>query len=180
MADATTPPAAQDLGFLVVGSRSPAEPNRPFVDFGAEFVTPEAVLQMHRKPSTEGLAVVELMSNSADDPGLGAVRHLRTLQFNILAYSYSFLEWPIEARARVLLTGAELLTIVDAANPSEAIRGRVSSWLSGHRERAEARATLIALMQNLGIVGIGAAMLKTFETVRRISRLSDVPVLIMG
>src|SRR3954452_17984742 len=134
MADATTPPAAQDLGFLVVGSRSPAEPNRPFVDFGAEFVTPEAVLQMHRKPSTEGLAVVELMSNSADDPGLGAVRHLRTLQFNILAYSYSFLEWPIEARARVLLTGAELLTIVDAANPSEAIRGRVSSWLSGHRE----------------------------------------------
>jgi transcriptional regulator with GAF, ATPase, and Fis domain len=139
-------------------------------------------LRVRSKPSTdlEKLAVVELVSGLPDDPGLGAVRHLRTLQFNVLAYSYSFREWPIEARARVLVTGAELLALVDAADPGEAIRGRVSSWLAGCRERAEARAALIRLMQDLGIIGIGAAMIKLFETVRRIGRLSDVPVLIMG
>jgi transcriptional regulator with GAF, ATPase, and Fis domain len=173
---------AQDPWLLAVCRWDQVEPDRSLAEFGAEFFTPETALRVRSKPSTdlEKLAVVELVSGLPDDPGLGAVRHLRTLQFNVLACAYGAREWPIEARARVLVTGAELFALADAADSHDAIRERVSSWLAGHRERTEARAALIRLMQDLGIIGLGAAMIKLFETVRRIGRLSDVPVLIMG
>src|SRR5437867_2867375 len=177
-----TPPAGQGPWLLVVVGRGSEESNSSLAGFRAQFASPEAVLQIRSKPSTdlERLALVKLVSNLPDDPGLGAVRHLRNLQFSVLACAHGAREWPIEARARVLVTGAELFAPADAADSHDAIRERVSSWLAGHRERAEARAALIRLMQDVRIIDVVAAIIRLFETVRRIARLTAVPVLITG
>jgi len=118
-----------------------------------------------------------------NDPSSVPVDWLRTAVnagLNPICYGEGASRWLLRDRCRLLLAGATL--ILDSgevdflAGLTRVVREQAAA---DARRRAEQR-ELRQFMAGMGIVGESAAMHSIFHWVQRISRLSDLPVLLTG
>ena len=126
------------------------------------------------------VAVVEVGDAALSEAALRAIRELRRARFNVIGWACGSNRWPIALHARVLLAGAE--AILDSAEPdaAERVRQQVARCLRDQAASRYGRDLFLCQMRDLGIVGDSPQMLSLFGNVMRVSRLSDVPVLICG
>jgi transcriptional regulator with GAF, ATPase, and Fis domain len=130
-------------------------------------------------PAALCIGVVHLGSAEAD-PGLATIRALKDKSIRIIACGDRLESWPLGARCRALLAGAD--SLVDNSHPQFASRlwARIVSTCDAEarylREREDVRLTF----WKLGIVGRSEAIRNLFRWTLRVSRLSDLHVLISG
>jgi transcriptional regulator with PAS, ATPase and Fis domain len=117
---------------------------------------------------------------SAEAFTLGLMRDLKQHGFKIIAYGDGALAWPLGLRCLPLLAGA--MEVLDSADVrfTECLHELLFRTLA---EEAAVRAEehrLKEKMRGLGLVGESPAMLSIFRTIVRVSKLSDLPMLITG
>lgn len=127
------------------------------------------------------VALVAVGTTSGETPsGVAQVRRLRHQGIPVLAYDDDVTRWPLRTRCQLLLAGA--LHVLDSATPGfvDELGGRLGQVLAIEGARRAEQDRLRALMAQLGVRGESPAMLDVFRRTVRISRLSDLPVLIRG
>ena len=142
----------------------------------ARVCAPENLLQGGVQPCAALLAL------DASEPTLGPAHlaRLRQTRLPCLVYAAGAASWPVARRCEFLLAGATAL--LDSSSPRFAaeLQAHLRQIVEQDRERADADARAAAAMEQLGVAGRSRAMLDIFRTVLRVSRLSDLPVLLTG
>ncbi len=135
-------------------------------------------LKQGRSPAIAIVALGE--PSSSEDPGPNIVSDLTAGGFQVIAYEDGADAWPLAVRCRALLAGGSWL--LDSGRPDfeDQLRRLLASVLKDESGRLEGEEHLRATMRRLGLVGQSAAMLFVFRWTIRVSRLSDLPVLITG
>jgi transcriptional regulator with GAF, ATPase, and Fis domain len=150
-------------------------------EFAPAQITPELISKTNLGAvDLAKVAVVDFDDVALTDSDLHAVRALREAEFDVIGWTRGSDGWPVTVLARALIAGAT--AVVDSEKPNAADRARqlVERRLQALSERRDERAELSERMRALGIVVCGPRMLSLFGDVLRVSRLSDVPVLITG
>ena len=115
-----------------------------------------------------------------DDPCLNTLAHFRKMGIAVIAYADNARAWPLGARCRVLLAGANQLLDSREIDFSASIRTTLAAELErAGNSKAEAR-NVRMLAERHGFIGESGAIRDVFSQVIRISPLSDLPVLIIG
>jgi transcriptional regulator with GAF, ATPase, and Fis domain len=127
------------------------------------------------------LAVVALGSYpSPDNIGLEIIRSLKRKGFKVISYEEGAQSWSLGVRCQVLLAGS--LWIFDSAKTgfAEELQRIVAQLLQAEAESLREEDRIKHLMKMLGIVGESQAIISVFRTIRRVSVLSDLPILLTG
>ncbi len=127
------------------------------------------------------IAVVALGAYpSADNLGLKVIRSLKQNGFEVIGYEEDAHSWSLGVQCQSLVAGASgLLDSAKQAFPQE-LRRLLTRFLHTEVERQNEEARIKNKMRELGIVGESAAIFSIFRQVLRISKLSDIPILITG
>jgi DNA-binding NtrC family response regulator len=117
---------------------------------------------------------------SPDDIGLEAIRGLKRRGVRVLCYEDGAQAWPLSIRCRLLLAGS--LWLLDSTKVEFAgeLRGLLEQLLQAEADRQEETENVKRVMKQLGSVGESQAIMAVFQTVCRVSSLSDLPILITG
>jgi transcriptional regulator with GAF, ATPase, and Fis domain len=126
------------------------------------------------------VAVVGLDDATLLQPGLRAIEELRKAHFDVIAWAPGSDRWPVALRARAFIAGADALLDGVPSQAAELLREHVGRCLRNQAASRDERAILLTQMRDLGIIGDSTRMLTLFGNILRVSRLSDVPVLIHG
>ncbi|MBZ5701877.1 MAG: sigma-54 dependent transcriptional regulator [Acidobacteriia bacterium] len=128
-----------------------------------------------------GVALVALGQSAPAQVLSGEViRCFRGRQHFVLGYEDSAGTWPLGARCRALLDGAQLLLDSSSAEFPTDLRRRVLAALqSGVQRRAE-KEHIRESLERQGVIGASPVMAAVFRLVLRVSSLSDVTVLFTG
>jgi transcriptional regulator with PAS, ATPase and Fis domain len=136
--------------------------------------------QLSASPQCE-LAMVPLGNEMLfGSESLKAVRSLKQNGFYVITYEDGSYDWPIGMRCLPLVAGA--CEVLDSFHSSFAhalrvlLRGMLGSVASAQAEDQ----TIEKVQRELGIVAESPAMRAIFRAVLRVSRLSDLPLLITG
>ena len=144
---------------------------------------PHVSTVMWPSPSSRGcaLAVVALGACPAPgDLGVEAIRSLKQKGFKVICYADGAPSWPLRVRCQLLVAGAcWLLDSVTAAFADE-LQRLLAHLLQAAARRRDEEARVKGVMQELGGVGESQAIMDVFQTVCRVSPLSDLPILITG
>jgi DNA-binding NtrC family response regulator len=127
------------------------------------------------------LAVVALGAcPSSDDIRLEAIRGLKRRGVRVLCYEDGAQSWPLSIRCQLLLAGS--LWLLDSAKSEFVgeLRGLLEQLLQTEAGRREETEHVKRVMKQLGGVGESQAIMAVFQTVYRVSPLSDLPILITG
>jgi two-component system nitrogen regulation response regulator GlnG len=116
---------------------------------------------------------------NSQDPVLPVIRGLRERGFSVFVTSEGLATWPLTSRCHIQLAGVQKL--FDSGEASfgsfrETLSRAAAAQICGKEEREQ----LEVLMKDHGIVGRSRAMQNVFRSVLRISRVSNLPVLIHG
>jgi two-component system response regulator HydG len=116
----------------------------------------------------------------AELPALDLVASLRRRQIPVLCYADGATGWPLDARCRLLMAGAQLL--FDSAGPTfaEQLRTELAAELRTITGRRADQRLLRETMAALGLVGGSPPMLTLMRAIARLAPLSDVPAVILG
>lgn len=137
---------------------------------------PESLMQDAGRPCAALLAL------DACEPPLAPAHlaRLRQTRLPCLVYAAGAGSWPVARRCEFLLAGA--VALLDSSSPHffSELQAHLRQIVEQDRERAAADERSAAAMGQLGIAGRSRAMLDIFRTVLRVSRLSDLPVLLTG
>ncbi|HTP98184.1 MAG TPA: sigma-54 dependent transcriptional regulator [Casimicrobiaceae bacterium] len=126
-------------------------------------------------------AVVDLLdAPDALDVGLAMVAELKKASLPIIAHATGAATWPISTRCRVLLAGARYVMDDDEPGFRNTLKATLADVLAIVREERTEACRLRALARAHGIVGESFALMDAFRSVVRMSKLSDLPVLITG
>lgn len=108
------------------------------------------------------------------------VAELRQMGIRSVVYAAGAAAWPIARRCEYLIAGA--LALLDSASDQfdAELASHAARLAERERQQAESDNRAKAAMARLGIAGESRAMLEIFQTVLRISRLSELPVLLTG
>jgi DNA-binding NtrC family response regulator len=114
------------------------------------------------------------------DTCLDVVARLKDAGFCVIAYENGTSQWPVVARCQVLLAGARYL--LDSNDPAfgETLGATLRDLLDALAARRNEEKQLREVALAHGIVGRSGALLEAFRQTARLSRLSDLPVLITG
>src|SRR5262249_2633818 len=106
--------------------------------------------------------------------------HLKRIGLDTIAYEDGLNSWPISERCRVLLAGAG--NLLDSRNEDfgEKLISTLRDLLSVVRDQRSADRQIRALAMSQGIIGDSQSLFESFRQLVRVSKLSDVPVLITG
>jgi two-component system, NtrC family, nitrogen regulation response regulator GlnG len=127
------------------------------------------------------LAVVALGRDlSSDDLGLEATRSLRRQGFQVICHGEGVQSWPLSIRCRVLLAGASSLLDSIQGEFAQALQRLLAHALQAEAAKQHEQHHIKDVMRKLGSVGESPAIIEVFRTVLRVSRLSEVPLLITG
>jgi len=109
-----------------------------------------------------------------------AVRALKEKGFKIICYEDNAESWPVAMRCQALLAGA--LCLLDSAKPSfrQELLASLSHLVEQEAKKRQEDEQIKNLMKHLGLVGKSEAMISVFWWILRVSKLSDLPVLITG
>jgi transcriptional regulator with PAS, ATPase and Fis domain len=127
------------------------------------------------------LAVVAL--GSCSPPGnleLESIRSLQRQGLRVICYGEGAQSWPLGIRCLVLLAGSSWLLDSSKAEFAHELQRLLAQLLRAESGRRDEESRIKQVMKKLGSVGESQAIMAVFQTVLRLSRLSDVPVLITG
>jgi transcriptional regulator with PAS, ATPase and Fis domain len=111
---------------------------------------------------------------------LEAIHALKQKGFRVICYADGAPSWPLNVRSQLLLAGSVgLLDSATATFPGE-LRTLLAQLLREEASRRCEEERIKSVMRQLGSVGESQAILAAFQTVRRVSPLSDLPILITG
>jgi DNA-binding NtrC family response regulator len=127
------------------------------------------------------LAVVALEACPA--PGEIALEGIRSLKhkgFRVICYEEDAQSWPLSKHCEVLLAGASVL--LDSAKPEfgQELRRHLAHLLQIEAGRQGEEMRVKHVMRELGTVGESRTITTIFQTILRLSPLSDLPILITG
>ena len=132
-------------------------------------------------PPHHAAAVVSLReAPDATDCCLAVVTQLKNVGLSVIAYESGVRNWPISARCRVLLAGAQYLLDSEDQGFGQILRATLKDLLTALRERRQEDSHIRDVARSHGIVGVSESLLDAFRSVVRMSTLSDLPVLITG
>lgn len=105
---------------------------------------------------------------------------LKQKGYKVICYADGAPSWPLRVRCQLLVAGAFwLLDSVTAAFADE-LQRLLAHLLQAAARRRDEEARVKGVMQELGGVGESQAIIDVFQTVCRVSPLSDLPILITG
>ncbi len=126
-------------------------------------------------------AIIALEKATASfDTDLGVIRKLGGRGVPIFALGAHLANWPIAVRCQVLLAGAQTIFESKSQAGLVNVREAISRQMFERIRESEQRNNLREIMKQHGVVGESRAMLEVFQRVLRISRLSDLPVMLHG
>jgi len=126
-------------------------------------------------------AIVSLHESAGiPDCGLSIVGHLKDAGLSVIAHEPGVTAWPISARCRVLLAGARYLLDSDDVAFMETLQATLTDLLSTLEAQRSEECRIRSIASSHGIVGESEPLLAAFRNVVRMSKLSDLPVLVTG
>ena len=137
-------------------------------------------------PQVEGssawaLAVVALGTYpSPGDLDLEAIRRLKRKGFRVICYEDGAPSWPLSVRCQLLLAGSSWLLDSAKAEFAQDLEGLLTQLLQAQTRRRDEEERVKGVIKQLGGVGESQAIIAVFQTVCRVSLLSDLPILITG
>lgn len=127
------------------------------------------------------LAVVALEACSASgDMDLEGIRRLKHKGFHIICYEENAQSWPLGKHCEVLLAGAAVFLDCARREFAQELQRHLAYVLQVEAGRQDDEARVKHVMRELGTVGESQAIIAVFQTILRVSALSDVPILITG
>jgi transcriptional regulator with GAF, ATPase, and Fis domain len=130
---------------------------------------------------TACIVLVALGRSAQDQPqALTLIAEVRRYDHTVLAFGDDTPSWPLSTRCRVLLAGAE--SIHDSASSDSLIAfcQRIRILRESTEKVLHEESSKKELFRELGIVGVSTAISSLERLVFRVSKLSDLPVLIEG
>ena len=138
------------------------------------------IQELRRSPACS-VAIVALGGMpSPHGSSVQAVRALKERGFKIICYEDNAESWPVAMRCQALLAGA--LCLLDSAKRSfrQELLASLSHLMEQEVKKRQEEEQIKNLMKHLGLVGKSKAMISVFSWILRVSKLSDLPVLITG
>jgi transcriptional regulator with PAS, ATPase and Fis domain len=117
---------------------------------------------------------------SPGDLDLEIIRGLKREGFKIISYAEGAHAWPLGIRCQVLLAGSLWLLDTTKAEFAHELQHTLAQLLRAEAERWTEEDRIKGVMKKLGIVGESQAIMSVFQTILRISTLSDLPILLTG
>jgi DNA-binding NtrC family response regulator len=117
---------------------------------------------------------------SSDNHGVEAIRSLQQRGFQVLCYSDGALSWPLSVRCQLLVAGARWLLDSATAEFVHELQRLVTHILQAAASKQAEEARVKEVIKQMGGVGESQAIMAVFQTVCRVSLLSDLPILITG
>ena len=111
---------------------------------------------------------------------LSIVTQLKDFGLCVIAHEFGVATWPVATRCRVLLAGARYLLDGQSPDFQEALLATLRDLLVALQELRDEKSRIRELACTHGIVGHSEALLAAFRNLVRMSKLSDLPVLITG
>jgi two-component system response regulator AtoC len=109
-----------------------------------------------------------------------AIHSLKQKGFKVICYADDAPSWPLSVRCRLLVAGAFWLLDSAAAEFVHELQHLLAHLLQAAARRRDEEARVKDVIKQLGGVGESQAIMEVFQTVCRVSPLSDLPVLITG
>jgi transcriptional regulator with GAF, ATPase, and Fis domain len=139
-----------------------------------------AVQQVEFSPRCD-LAIVALEAcPSPGDLGFEGIRSLKRKGFRIISYAEGIQSWPLSMRCEALLAGALWLLDSSKTEFARELRCTLAHLLEAEARRWDEQERVKGIMKHLGSVGESQSILAVFQTICRVSPLSDLPILITG
>jgi len=127
------------------------------------------------------VALVSLGKTTQDQQqAFELIVELRRLGHLVLAFEDGVTSWPLRARCRLLLAGAKELHDSGHSDSLPVFCRQVRTLRETIEKSLHEESSTKETFRSLGIVGVSAAMIGLERLVLRVSRLSDVAVLISG
>ena len=125
-------------------------------------------------------AIVALASPETADAKRSVVTELQASGLCVITHAAGVNQWPVSTRCEVLLAGARYL--LDNREPRfrQTLTATLAEVLAAVNERRGEESQLRSAARAHGIVGESEPLLEAFRNVVRMSKLSDLPVLITG
>jgi len=117
---------------------------------------------------------------SPGDLDLEAIRSLKRKGFRVICYEDRAPSWPLSVRCQLLVAGSSWLLDSAQVAFAQELGGLLTQLLQAHTRRREEEERVKGVIKQLGGVGESQAILAVFQTVCRVSLLSDLPILITG
>ena len=117
---------------------------------------------------------------SPRDRNLETIQSLERKGFKVISYEDGAESWSLGTRCLVLLAGSACLLDSAVQGFTHELRRSLAHLLQGEAQRRTDAESLRDKMQQLGIVGESQALIAVFQTILRVSPLSDLPILISG
>lgn len=114
------------------------------------------------------------------DCGLSVVGQLKGAGLSVIAHEPGVSVWPVSARCRVLLAGARYLLDSEDCAFGENLQATLADLLSTLEVQRSEESRIRSIASSHGIVGESESLLGAVRSVVRMSKLSDLPVLITG
>jgi hypothetical protein len=139
-----------------------------------------ALSQVERSQHSHVAVVALGEPPSSDDLGLEAIYSLRRKGFQVICHEEGVQSWPLSIRCRVLLAGASWLLDSTQGEFAQTLQHILARALQAEAAKQHEEHHVKEVMRKLGSVGENPAIVEVFRTALRISRLSEVPLLITG
>jgi transcriptional regulator with PAS, ATPase and Fis domain len=150
---------------------------------GARVCRVEGFAAIRRVESRDGcpLAVVALEACPAPgEIGLEGIRSLKRKGFRVICYEEDAQSWPLSKHCEVLLVGASLCLDSARREFGQDLQRHLAQLLRVAAGGQDDEARVKHVMRELGTVGESRAILAVFQTILRVSPLSDLPILLTG
>jgi transcriptional regulator with GAF, ATPase, and Fis domain len=133
------------------------------------------------EPQRYAAAIVALHGRpEGPESCLPIVTQLKDFGLCVIAHEFGVATWPVATRCRVLLAGARYLLDGQSPDFQEALLATLRDLLVALQELRDEESQIRELACTHGIVGHSEALLAAFRNLVRMSKLSDLPVLITG
>jgi DNA-binding NtrC family response regulator len=133
------------------------------------------------EPQRYAAAIVALLERPESPKScLPIVTQLRDFGLCVIAHEFGVALWPVATRCRVLLAGARYLLDSQRPDFDEVLVATLKDLLVAAQELRDEESRIRELACAHGIVGQSEPLLKAFRNLVRMSKLSDLPVLITG
>jgi transcriptional regulator with PAS, ATPase and Fis domain len=126
-----------------------------------------AIVALHERPESP-------------DSCLPIVTQLKEFGLCVIAHESAVATWPIASRCRVLLAGARYLLDSQSPDFQQVLLATLRDLLATQQELRDEEGRIRDLACAHGIVGQSESLLEAFRSLVRMSKLSDLPVLITG
>jgi transcriptional regulator with GAF, ATPase, and Fis domain len=155
---------------------------RAFREFGITIRVLESSDETESPCHESGAVALVALGNSPaeHEVAFALIRKFHQSNYLVVAFEDGASRWPLARRCHVLLAGAKRIFDSNAQEFLTDLRRQVVSTLEEISSRIKEEESIRKSMRDLGVVGESSAMMAIERLVVRVSRLSDLPVLLSG